>query len=400
MALTLPAEAKSYQRSVEKFRQVFGSDPEIVTFAPGRVNLIGEHTDYNEGFVLPIAVDIFLCVAAKPRNDKTVRIVAADLNDSDEFPLDEIVRDETANWRNYPRGVAWTIQQNGIELRGVDAVVASDIPMGAGLSSSAAIEVGFALTFLHFVNADVPRPTLAQWCQLAEHKFAGVQCGIMDQMIVLLGKENHALLLDCRDLSHQLVPLPKGIAFIVADTGVPRSLAASEYNIRRQQCEEAVQLLSKLLERPLKSLRDITPEELAQVFNEMPDPIRRRARHVVTENNRVWAFQQAMREGALRRAGALLLASHASLRDDYEVSCRELDAMVKALMSVDGVFGARLTGAGFGGACLAMVREDAVDKVLEEVPGKYKATVGEGAPEPSLFAVRPSDGAIVQTLTG
>ncbi len=400
MALTLLAEAKSYQRSVEKFRQVFGSDPEIATFAPGRVNLIGEHTDYNEGFVLPIAVDIFLCVAAKPRNDKTVRIVAADLNDSDEFSLDEIVRDETANWRNYPRGVAWAIQQNGIELRGVDAVVASDIPMGAGLSSSAAIEVGFALTFLHFVNADVPRPTLAQWCQLAEHKFAGVQCGIMDQMIVLLGKENHALLLDCRDLSHQLVPLPKGIAFIVADTGVPRSLAASEYNIRRQQCEEAVQLLSKLLERPLESLRDVTPEELAQVFNEMPDPIRRRARHVVTENNRVWAFQQAMREGALRRAGALLLASHASLRDDYEVSCRELDAMVKAVMSVDGVFGARLTGAGFGGACLAMVREDAVDKVLEEVPGKYKATVGEGAPEPSLFAVRPSDGAIVQTLTG
>ncbi len=400
MALTLLAEAKSYQRSVEKFRQVFGSDPEIATFAPGRVNLIGEHTDYNEGFVLPIAVDIFLCVAAKPRNDKTVRIVAADLNDSDEFSLDEIVRDETANWRNYPRGVAWAIQQNGVELRGVDAVVASDIPMGAGLSSSAAIEVGFALTFLHFVNADVPRPTLAQWCQLAEHKFAGVQCGIMDQMIVLLGKENHALLLDCRDLSHQLVPLPKGIAFIVADTGVPRSLAASEYNIRRQQCEEAVQLLSKLLERPLKSLRDVTPEELAQVFNEMPDPIRRRARHVVTENNRVWSFQQAMREGALRRAGALLLASHASLRDDYEVSCRELDAMVKALMSVDGVFGARLTGAGFGGACLAMVREDAVERVLEEVPSIYKAALGDGSPDPKLFAVHPSNGATVEELKG
>ncbi len=398
--MTLLAEAKSYQRSVEKFRQVFGSDPEIATFAPGRVNLIGEHTDYNEGFVLPIAVDIFLCVAAKPRNDKTVRIVAADLNDSDEFSLDEIVRDETANWRNYPRGVAWAIQQNGVELRGVDAVVASDIPMGAGLSSSAAIEVGFALTFLHFVNADVPRPTLAQWCQLAEHKFAGVQCGIMDQMIVLLGKENHALLLDCRDLSHQLVPLPKGIAFIVADTGVPRSLAASEYNIRRQQCEEAVQLLSKLLERPLKSLRDVTPEELAQVFNEMPDPIRRRARHVVTENNRVWSFQQAMREGALRRAGALLLASHASLRDDYEVSCRELDAMVKALMSVDGVFGARLTGAGFGGACLAMVREDAVERVLEEVPSIYKAALGDGSPDPKLFAVHPSNGATVEELKG
>lgn len=398
--LTLFSEAKSYQRSVEKFRQIFGFDPEIVTFSPGRVNLIGEHTDYNKGFVLPIAVDLFLCVAAKGRDDRTVRVFAADLDDWDEFSLDGIVRDERANWRNYPRGVAWSIQQNGIELKGIDAVVASDIPIGAGLSSSAAIEVGFALTFLHFANADVSRPTLAQWCQLAEHKFAGVQCGIMDQMIALLGKKNHALLIDCRDLSHQLVPLPKGIAFVVADTGVPRTLAASEYNIRRQQCEEAVQWLNKLLERPIKSLRDVTLEELGQVFNDMPDPIRRRARHVITENNRVWAFQQAMREGALKRAGSLLLASHASLRDDYEVSCRELDAMVKALMSIDGVFGARLTGAGFGGACLAMVREDALKRILEEVPSKYKAALSNGSPEPKLFAARPSDGAAVRGLEG
>ena len=366
--------------------------------APGRVNLIGEHTDYNEGFVLPIAVDRYLCVAARGRSDRTVKIVAADFNDSDEFGLDNVQRDEQANWRNYPRGVAWVIQQNGIELKGIDAVVASDIPIGAGLSSSAAIEVGFALTFLHFVQVDVPRPTLAQWCQLAEHKFAGVQCGIMDQMIALLGKENHALLLDCRDLSHQLVPLPSGIAFVVADTGVPRTLAASEYNIRRRQCEEAVRWLSETLGRPLKSLRDVTIEELGQVFNEMPEPIRRRARHVVTENNRVLDFQQAMREGALKRAGYLLLASHASLRDDYEVSCRELDAMVNALMSVDGVYGARLTGAGFGGACLAMVREDALARVLEEVPKRYAEELGQNAPEPNLFAVRVSDGAWVESL--
>ncbi|MCX7642780.1 MAG: galactokinase [Armatimonadetes bacterium] len=391
-------ENKSYQRAVEKFLQVFGTAPEIVTFAPGRVNLIGEHTDYNEGFVLPIAVDIFLCVAAKVRNDKLVRVIAADLDDSDEFSLDEIVRDESANWRNYHRGVAWVIQQNGIELKGIDAVVASDIPIGAGLSSSAAIEVGFALTFLNFVNADIPRPTLAQWCQLAEHKFAGVQCGIMDQMIALLGKKDHALLIDCRDLSHQLVPIPKGIAFVVADTGVPRSLAASEYNIRRRQCEEAVQWLSESLEKPIKSLRDVTVEELGMVFSEMPDPIRRRARHVITENERVLSFQQAMREGALKRAGALLLASHASLRDDYEVSCRELDAMVQALTSVDGVFGARLTGAGFGGACLAMVHEGAIEQVLEEVPRKYKAILGNGSPEPKIFAVHASDGAAVQKL--
>ncbi|MCS7191541.1 MAG: galactokinase [Armatimonadetes bacterium] len=391
-------ETKSYQRSLERFHQIFGTNPEIVAFAPGRVNLIGEHTDYNEGFVLPIAVDLFLCVAARPRNDRTVRVIAADLDDWDEFDLDEIVRDDNTNWRNYHRGVAWAIQQNGIGLKGIDAVVASDIPIGAGLSSSAAIEVGFAMTFLYFVSADVPQPTLAQWCQLAEHKFAGVQCGIMDQMIALMGKADHALLLDCRDLSHRHVPLPKGIAFVVADTGVPRTLAASEYNIRLQQCKEAVQWLSKLLERPIKSLRDVALEELGQVFNEMPEPIRRRARHVITENNRVWAFQQAMREGALKRAGSLLLASHASLRDDYEVSSRELDAMVKALMSIDGVLGARLTGAGFGGACLAMVRKDALEKVLKEVASRYKIALGNGSPEPKLIATNSSNGAIVQKL--
>ncbi len=386
----------AYQRAVRKFEALFNASPEFVVAAPGRVNLIGEHTDYNEGFVLPIAVDRFLFVAVRARDDRTVRVVAADLDDMDEFSLEEIVRDPEHHWRNYPRGVAGVIAQNGVTLRGMDAVIASDIPIGAGMSSSAAIEVGFALALLHLAGTEVPRPTLAQWCQRAEHEFAGVQCGIMDQMIALLGKENHALLLDCRDLSHELVPLPQGIAFVVADTGVPRTLAASEYNIRRQQCEEAVQLLSQLLERPLRSLRDVTLEELGAVFNEMPEPIRRRARHVLTENSRVHAFRQAMRERALQRAGSLLLASHASLRDDYEVSCRELDAMVQALMSVEGVFGARLTGAGFGGACLAMVREDAVERVLQEVPERYHQLVGDNAPQPTLFAVKTADGAHIR----
>ncbi len=386
----------AYQRALSKFEAFFGASPEFVVVAPGRVNLIGEHTDYNEGFVLPIAVDRFLFVAARKRNDRLVRIVAADLEDSDEFSLDSIERDPQNLWRNYPRGVAHVLQQEGVALKGMEAVIASDIPIGAGLSSSAAIEVGTALAFLHLAQTEVPRPILAQWCQRAEHEFAGVQCGIMDQMIALLGKESHALLLDCRDLSHELVPLPKGIAFVVADTGVPRSLAASEYNIRRQQCQEAVQVLSQLLGRPLKSLRDVSLDELGQVFNEMPDPIRRRARHVLTENSRVHAFQEAMRESALRRAGSLLLASHASLRDDYEVSCRELDAMVAALMSVNGVFGARLTGAGFGGACLAMVREDEVQTILAEVPDRYRQRVGDNAPEPALFVVRPANGAHVR----
>lgn len=386
------------QQATERFQETFGTSPTIIATAPGRVNLIGEHTDYNEGFVLPIAVDQTLCVAARRRNDRTVRIVAADLNEADEFCLDDLRRDEHANWRNYPRSVAWVLKQNGIDLAGMDAVIASDIPIGAGLSSSAAIEVATALAFLHFAGAEVDRKVLAQRCQRAENEFVGVQCGIMDQMIALLGKARHALLLDCRDLSHQLVPLPNGIVFIVADTGKPRTLAASEYNIRRQQCDEAVGLLSQLLGRPIKSLRDVDNDEVEVLFEQLPDPVRRRARHVTAENNRVLAFVRALRDGDIRRAGALLLASHASLRDDYEVSCPELDAMVKALMTIGGVFGARLTGAGFGGACIAMVREDAVEQVINETPKRYAEELGSNAPTPTLFAVQPADGAQVTEI--
>ncbi len=386
------------QRAKERFQEIFGTPPAIIATAPGRVNLIGEHTDYNEGFVLPIAVNRVLCVAARRREDRTAHIVAADLNDTDEFSLDDLQRDEHANWRNYPRGVAWVLEQNGVALTGMDAVIVSDIPIGAGLSSSAAIEVASALAFLHFAGAEVDRKVLAKWCQRAENEFVGVQCGIMDQMVALMGKARHALLLDCRDLSHQLVPLPNGIAFVVADTGKPRTLAASEYNIRRQQCDGAVFLLSQLLDRTIKSLRDVDNDEVEVLFEQLPDPARRRARHVTAENNRTLAFVQALRGGDVRRAGALLLASHASLRDDYEVSCPELDAMVEALMGVGGVFGARLTGAGFGGACIAMVREDAVAQVLNEAPKHYAQALGENTPPPTLFVVHASDGAKVEKI--
>lgn len=388
----------AWERARKRFQVEFGADPSIIASAPGRVNLIGEHTDYNEGFVLPIAVDRRLCVAAQRRSDRAVRILAADFDDVYEFSLDKLERDEQFNWRNYPCGVAWVLQQNGIDLTGMDAVISSDIPIGAGLSSSAAIEVATALALLHFADADVDRKILAQWCQQAENEFVGVRCGIMDQMIALLGEENHALLLDCRDLSHQLALLQEGIAFVVADTGKPRTLAASEYNIRRHQCEEAVRLLSEILGCPLRSLRDVMKDELTQNFEKLPEPVGRRARHVVTENERVHLFVQAMQAGNLQQAGTLLVASHASLRDDYEVSCLELDAMVNALMSVEGVFGARLTGAGFGGACIAMVSEEVVKHVLEEVPKRYAEWLGDNAPTPTLFAVQSSDRAKVEVL--
>lgn len=400
MAVPVQDGMDARKRAIARFQDFFGSAPQLLVTAPGRINLIGEHTDYNEGFVMPIAVDRVLCVAARPRDDDTVCIVATDLNGRDVFRLTDIQPSERGDWRNYPRGVAWVLRRNGVRLTGMDAVIASDIPIGAGLSSSAALEVGVALALSHLSGAEVDKVTVARWCQQAENEFVGVQCGIMDQMACLLGKDRHALLLDCRDLSHEWVPLPNGIVFIGADTGKPRTLAASAYNQRRQECETAVQLLRELLGRPIRSLRDVDNDEVELLFERLPDPVRRRARHVTSENNRVKDFAQALRNGNLYRAGALLSASHASLRDDYEVSCVELDAMVRALTSVPGVFGARLTGAGFGGACIAMVRESAVEQVLREVPERYRALLGETAPKPHLFVVRAADGARSEPIGG
>jgi len=391
-------DMEARERAIAKFREVFGAMPESIAVAPGRVNLIGEHTDYNEGFVMPIAIDRVLAVAARRRDDRLVRIVAVDFNEADEFSLDAIERKEKGGWRNYLRGVALVATQMGLPLLGIEAVITSDIPIGAGLSSSAALEVAFAMALLKLNAVQAEPLVLALWCQRAENEFVGVRCGIMDQMAATLGKRQHALLLDCRDLSYEHVPLPEGIAFIVADTGKPRALAASEYNRRRQECEEAVRLLRELLGRPIQSLRDVDNDEVEALFEQLPDPLRRRARHVTAENNRVRAFAQALREGDLHRAGALLLASHASLRDDYEVSCPELDAMVRALMDTEGVLGARLTGAGFGGACIAMVRAEAVERVLAEVPERYRAQLGDEAPNPTLFVVHASDGARVELL--
>jgi galactokinase len=393
-----PRGMDARERAIAKFREAFGAMPESIAIAPGRVNLIGEHTDYNDGFVMPIAIDRVLAVAARRRDDRIVRIVAVDFNETDEFSLDAIEREEKGGWRNYPRGVALVATQMRLPLQGIEAVITSDIPIGAGLSSSAALEVAFAMALLKLNAVRAEPMVLALWCQRAENEFVGVRCGIMDQMAATLGKRQHALLLDCRDLSYEHVPLPEGIAFVVADTGKPRTLAASEYNRRRHECGEAVRSLRALLGRPVQSLRDVDSDEVEALFEQLPDPVRRRARHVTTENNRVRAFAQALREGDLHRAGTLLLASHASLRDDYEVSCPELDAMVRALMSVDGVLGARLTGAGFGGACLAMVRAGAVERVLAEVPERYRAQLGAEAPNPTLFVVHASDGARVEML--
>ncbi|MCS7223293.1 MAG: galactokinase [Armatimonadetes bacterium] len=387
------------QKAVDLFRKTFGSEPSVIVEAPGRINIIGEHTDYNDGFVLPIAIDRWLFVAAKGASTDRVHIYAADFDEADLFSIREIVRKEEGDWRNYARGVAAQLKEEGVELKGLQALIVSQIAIGAGLSSSAALEAALALAFLEVSDRSLDPLRLALLCQRAEHQFAGVHCGIMDQMATLLSLTGHALLIDCQSLTTQQVPLPDQVTFLVADTGKPRALAASEYNIRRSQCQEAVQHLSQLLGKPLRSLRYVSLEDINRHFFDLPDPVGRRARHVVTENQRVLDFVSALKANDLKLAGSLLLQSHQSLRDDYEVSCPELDAMVEAIMSCDGAYGARLTGAGFGGACITMVDATKAPTVQEESLTRYRNRLRSSPYQPHTFLVRPVGGASVVRLS-
>ena len=391
------------------FRQFFHSAPEVVVRAPGRVNLIGEHTDYNDGFVLPIAIDRAVWIAASPCSSHLATIVSLDFDQSATFRISEIQPGSSAGWIGYPAsratsavpatsapgwaaypaGVAWSLRQAGCDLSGIDAAFTSDVPIGAGLSSSAAVEVAFATAWQQLAGFSLPKPDLARLCQRAENEFVGVKCGIMDQTISAMGRAGHALLLDCRDLSTQHVPLPVGYAVVACDTRVERSLAGSAYNERWAQCEEAVRFLRKR-DPSIRALRDVTPEFLSRYANDLPEVLRRRARHVVSENARVLESVEALKRGDVEGFGQTMIASHTSLRDDYQVSCRELDVMVEAMLRVEGVAGARMTGAGFGGCAVSLVREDAVKRFLSEVPAAYRQATGI---EPAIYVCRASDGA-------
>lgn len=388
------------ERAIKAFKEVFGDAPTMVASSPGRVNVIGEHTDYNDGFVMPIAVEMRLWIAFRKRDDELVRIHSADLGGCDEFTLSDaerMKRNESLQWSNYIRGVAWALRREGAKPCGMDACIASDIPIGAGLSSSAAIETACAIAMLHGELEGLDRTWLARLCQMAENEFVGVRCGIMDQMICLHGTEGHAMLLDCRHLTfeHVCVSHPQ-YTFLIADTAKGRELASSEYNIRRQQCEEGVRLLSELLHRQLKALRDVSLEEFEGVEHMLPDVIRRRCRHVITENERVHAFKISFERGDVAEAGRLMNQSHESLRSDYEVSCFELDTMVELLRSHESVVGARLTGAGFGGCVIALARREGIDGVIEDVREKYTAITGL---QPSLYLCEPSYGAMLERIT-
>lgn len=380
------------EQVITEFQKQYGELPKHVVRAPGRVNLIGEHTDYNDGFVLPIAIDRDFLIAARPRTDGRVHMVALDVEggQADEFAIDEIEHHPDYRWANYIRGVAYLLLQRGLELTGMDGVIASEIPSGAGLSSSAALEVCTAVTFQRLSQFTMSKVELAQLCQRAENDFVGVKTGIMDQYASALCEAGAALLIDCRSLTCETVKLPRGVTVVVADTMKKRHLAGSQYNTRRAECENAAVLLSQLLEKLVPALRDVSLKEFKEAEKLLPSNLAKRARHVISENERVLEAVKAAKHNDAVTFGKLMNESQTSLDEDYEASSPELDTMIAIARRQPGCLGSRLSGAGWGGATVNLVRDDNVAAFVENVARGYKA---QTQIEPLVTPVRASAGA-------
>lgn len=380
----------------EIFQEKFNRSPQLLVRAPGRVNLIGEHTDYNEGFVLPVAIDRAVYLAARKNDSQSVSVYSADYGEFDRFSLAAIDRNQGERWSNYLRGVVKVMQEAGHSLGGFDAVVQGDVPQGAGLSSSAAFEVAVAVAVDALNGLGLERRELALLAQRAENQFVGVQCGIMDQFISLFASADAALLIDCRSLAFSLVPLPLAAhqaVLVICDSGVRRGLVDSAYNERRQQCRDGVTLLSSLLKRELKSLRDLSLQEWLEHEHALPEPLANRCRHVVSENERVIKAQEALAQGDLAQFGALMNESHRSLRDDFAVSCPELDRLVAMTQEHSGTIGARMTGAGFGGCIIAVMNEQSLDDYRRKVVPAYERDTERQA---RIYACKASQGASLE----
>ncbi len=375
----------------ERFRNLTGREARIFS-APGRVNLIGEHTDYNDGFVLPMALDRRTRVAAASRDDGIIRCISANLPGTIEFSIDQpIVR--AGDWGDLIRGIAASLLRDEYRLTGADLLVESNVPIGAGLSSSAAIEVATGYALLCLAGEPVDPVDLALAAQRAEHEFAGTQCGIMDQYVAALGVEGHALLIDCRSLEYRAVPMDlDGARIVVCNSMVRHELSDGEYNLRRAQCEEGVRRLSAHLPAII-ALRDVEIEDFDLYGASLPPLILKRCNHVITENARTLEAVAALSRGDLVTFGRLMYASHASLRDDYEVSCPELDLLVEIASACDGVYGARMTGGGFGGATVNLVRSEAVPAFIDSITRAYRARTGI---TPETFVCRAGGGVRIE----
>ena len=378
-----PRSSVSIDELREDFRARFDARPRVFR-APGRVNLIGEHTDYNEGFVMPAATQFAARVAAAPREGRVVTVFSREVGEGFEFDLDDEDARPRSSWTDYVQGVAVVFRRAGFRLAGARLLVESDVPMGAGMSSSAALEVSAALALLGVAGESAPPLEVVRLCREAENEFVGARVGVMDQFASCFGRAGHALLLDCRTLEAEALPIPSQARLVVCNTMVRHSLAGGEYNERRADCEEAARRLG------VRALRDVGTEELAARALELPERLRRRARHVVTENARALEAAGALRAGDLETFGRLMDESHLSLRDDYEVSVAELDMMVELARRVPGVYGARMMGGGFGGCTINLVHETAVEHVLAEVARGYERETGV---RPDTYVCRAADGA-------
>ena len=373
------------QDILSHFTSRFDQSPRWIVRAPGRVNLIGEHTDYNDGFVLPLAIDRAVWIALRPRDDRRVIVHSIDYNQSAEFLLENL-QNEKSGWIEYIKGTAWALADASFKLTGWEGVMQGDVPLGAGLSSSAALEMATARAFAAAGNLDWNPAAMAKLGQRAENRWVGVNCGIMDQLISAAGQADHALLIDCRSLDTQPVPFPAGVAVVVLDTSTRRGLVDSAYNERRSQCEAAAKFFG------VTALRDVTVEQFQQSADGLDAVTRRRALHVITENDRTVKAADAMRSGDAVGLGRLMQQSHVSLRDDYEVSSDALNAMVECASAHEACYGARMTGAGFGGCAMALIRAEAAEDFVRHTSTTYQEKTGH---EPAVYVCRATNGAEV-----
>jgi galactokinase len=357
--------------------------------APGRVNLIGEHTDYNQGFVMPAAINFSCWVGAAPRVDGRLTIHSENFGADVKVEIGNMSAWPRTGWASYPLGVAWALMQAGYPLKGCSLYIAGEVPLGSGLSSSAAIEVATALALLENSDTSMDKKSLALLCQRAENEYVGARCGIMDQFIACHGQRNHAVLLDCRSLEGRPIPMPEDVTLVVCNTMVKHELAANEYNKRRAECEEGVRLLKKVMPE-IEALRDVSAAQLESHRDLLPKVIYRRCRHVVTEDERTLKAAKAFESGELGPLGRWMAESHESLREDYEVSCRELDVLVDIAGKQRGVLGARMTGGGFGGCTINLVAQEAVDVFCEVMAKEYEDQTGL---KPEIYSLKAADGA-------
>jgi galactokinase len=372
----------------QKFAGMFGGQPAVFS-APGRVNLIGEHTDYNDGFVMPSAIGLRTEVAISPASEAKLRIYSQDFPQSFEFDSNNLPQRATGAWCDYVLGIAVALQQSGQAARGANIFVQSKIPIGAGLSSSAAIEVASALALLSLNRAILPLEDVAKLCQRTENTFIGARVGIMDQFVSCLGKAGHVLFLDCRSLDFEFIPIPDTVKLVICNTMVKHQHAGGEYNRRREECEEGVRIFAKWYPE-IRALRDLSVAQLREHLQDVPPIIYKRCQHVVEENQRVRDAASCLHAGDLYSFGQLMRESHRSLRDLYEVSCRELDIMAEAAEGLPGCYGGRMTGGGFGGCTINLVEASNAELFADEISARYQGAVGI---KPAVYICSAADGA-------